>query len=188
MIKCDMKDFLRLLNTLGTLYEKALPPVLIELYWQALEHYPLHTIHQALNQHVRDKHRGRFFPTPADVLSYLQGDDEAKAIKAWNVVVKTISRVGAYGSVKFEDPLIAYVLQEMGGWLHLCRSQESDLPFKQREFCQKYQHYLKRPPALNAQSTAGFRGILECRNGLLLEHECVISIPSQNLITKTEEQ
>jgi hypothetical protein len=41
------------------------------LYWEALRHHPIENIRAALNAHVRDPDRGRFFPKPADIEAQL---------------------------------------------------------------------------------------------------------------------
>jgi hypothetical protein len=64
-----------------------------------------------------------------------------------------MQRVGAYTAVCFDEGLIHAVIEDMGGWVKLCRSELAELPHVQRRFCETYRAYAARgdvpfPPAL----------------------------------------
>ncbi|EOW9280235.1 TPA: hypothetical protein PX780_003569, partial [Vibrio cholerae] len=51
---------------------------------------------------------------------------------------------GAWTSVMFDDALIHRVISDMGGWVELCKVDDREYPFKQKEFLTRYQAYLLR--------------------------------------------
>jgi hypothetical protein len=53
-------------------------------------------------------------------------------------------RVGAYTSVCFDDGLIHAAIEDMGGWVKLCRSTTDDLGYLQKRFCDAYKAYAGR--------------------------------------------
>jgi hypothetical protein len=57
---------------------------------------------------------------------------------AWSKVKKSISTVGSYETVSFDDPIINRVIQDMGGWIKLCSSSVDELPFIGNEFKARY--------------------------------------------------
>jgi hypothetical protein len=44
----------------------------------------------------------------------------------------------------FDDALIHRVISDMGGWVELCKVDDREYPFKQKEFLTRYQAYLLR--------------------------------------------
>ena len=165
MEKHDLAQFSHLMLSIGKLYSKDLSRDCLEIFWSSLKTYSIQSVRLALQEHIQDKKGGRFFPTPADILLRLQGDDESKAFSAWDNVIRAIAHTGSYGNVTFDDPLTACVLREMGGWIRLCRSKESDFVFKQQQFISKYQNYLKKPPAHLSNASQSFLGIASLHNG-----------------------
>lgn len=84
------------------------------LYFRALQHHDIATIRAAFDAHVRDTSRGRFVPTPADVLAQIETmshDGRPGAEEAWamvpssedETVVWTTEMAEAYGAC---SPLI----------------------------------------------------------------------------------
>ena len=61
------------------------------LWFRALREYPLDVVSAAFDDHVRDPQRGRFVPTPADVIAQIQGqaedDGRPGAEEAWAAAV-----------------------------------------------------------------------------------------------------
>lgn len=64
------------------------------LFFRALQAYPLDRVRGAFDAHVRDPERGRFVPTPADILAHLQGaeamDGRPGVEEAWSIAVTGI--------------------------------------------------------------------------------------------------
>ena len=69
-----------------------------------------------------------------------------QSLGAWHKVMQGIKSAGAWTSVVFDDPIIHTVIEEMGGWVHLCKTKIKDMPFKQNEFHTRYRGYIGKVP------------------------------------------
>src|SRR5690606_2216267 len=49
---------------------------------------------------------------------------------------------GIYRSVEFDEPIIANVMKDMGGWMRLCMVTNKDYPFVKKEFIARYKDYV----------------------------------------------
>lgn len=63
------------------------------LYFRALSEYPLDAVRGALDAHVKDPQRGRWFPKPADLIAQLQGaaadDGRPGPEEAWAIALQS---------------------------------------------------------------------------------------------------
>ena len=146
MKKNDRKDFAVLLAGTAEMYDKKLSDPLTEMYWECLKKFDLCDVERAFNQHVLDPDRGQFFPKPADVVRVIEGSSETRALQAWTKVLKTISFVGRYQRVAFDDAIIHSVIDDMGGWVNLCSTEDRQKPYKVLEFQKRYRGYIANPP------------------------------------------
>jgi hypothetical protein len=87
---------------------------------------------------------GQWCPKPADVVKMLQGSTKDSANSAWSSVDYAIRTRGDQYSVVFDDPLIHRVVEDMGGWIKLCRTDSEQYPFTQNEFVNRYRGYKMR--------------------------------------------
>ena len=144
----DKAKFLMLMTAITELHQKKLSKQLLDIYWNALKHFEFKDVQLAMNRLILDPDVGQFMPKPADIARYIDGDSETRALNAWGKVMCAVRQVGAWDSVIFDDPIIHIVLTEMGGWVSLCRKQESELSFIFKEFEKRYRKCLiKRPTA-----------------------------------------
>jgi len=118
----------------------------LDFIFNALAGYEIQDIARALQAHAMNPDGGRFAPKPADIVRHLVGDTGSLAQQAWTKVLTAIERVGCYESIVFDCPLIMATVEDMGGWLELNRIMDSEVPFKQNEFCTRYRGYLNNPP------------------------------------------
>lgn len=144
--------FSRLMIDLGEMYGKHLSPLLVDMYWQALQGFELSLVRHAFESHVRHPEEGQFFPKPADVVRWIEGCPQGRALKAWACVECAMGRVGRYQSIAFDDPLIHRVIEDLGGWVMLCETALQDLPFRALDFQKRYRallnHKERHPPYL----------------------------------------
>jgi hypothetical protein len=82
---------------------------------------------------------------PADMVKQLQGTQTDRSLIAWGKVLDAIQRVGAYQSVAFDDGVIHAVVEDLGGWVKVCRGNLDELSFMQKRFCDSYRAYARRP-------------------------------------------
>jgi len=85
MIDSEKREFVSVMQTTAELYGKELPNARIAIYWTALSHREMADIKAAINRHIQDAGRGRFFPLPADISAQLPVETDAwlTADEAW---------------------------------------------------------------------------------------------------------
>ena len=98
----------------------------------------------ALSRHIAHPDRGRFAPQPADIVFFLEGGTEDRALFAWSRVESAIRHVGPYQTVVFDDPAIHAAIDGMGGWMLLCNMSDDELPFRRNEFVKRYRALAER--------------------------------------------
>lgn len=143
----DRQNFTALLNgILVEIYQRApLSAEALSVWFNTLKAYDFAAVREALARHMTSPEGGQFAPKPADVIRHLDGSSQARAQQAWAKVMHAVGRVGQYQSVVFDDPVIHRVIADMGGWPALCCTDaEKELPFRAREFEQRYAGYLLR--------------------------------------------
>ncbi|MDD5414634.1 MAG: DUF6475 domain-containing protein [Smithellaceae bacterium] len=129
------------MTVLCELYDKTPSPLLIGIYWKALEPFTDEQCETAFNSIICSS---RFFPKPADFIEFLQGTNQDKATQAWIKTVNAIRKYGNYTSVKFDDPVIHAVIEFMGGWANTGEWHDDNLRWKEKEFLQLYKVMEKR--------------------------------------------
>ena len=137
----DFEGFKTLMQGVHDFYGKDLSGFALDVWWGALKSYELQVIGHALSLHCQNPDTGQFCPKPADVVRMVGGTTKDAAIMAWNKVMEAVSRAGGYSSVCFDDPIINRCLLDMGGWPDLCAKQMDELPFIERNFCDRYRAY-----------------------------------------------
>jgi len=140
----DASEFGAMLTAIAGLYGRDVSPAVTALYWGALQMFDLAAVRQAFDRHVKNPDAGMFMPKPADLIRMLQGSTQDAAFAAWTKVEKAIRRVGGHDDVVFDDALIHAVIDDMGGWVKLCDVKEDELPFRAKEFENRYRGYAQR--------------------------------------------
>lgn len=92
MNKSDFPEFSAILDGVAGLLGKPTPPaVQLSLFFKLLEAYPLPKVRNALEAHLIDPQRGRFFPTPADVIEQMNRKTHSgwlESDEAWAIAIK----------------------------------------------------------------------------------------------------
>lgn len=141
----DKQQFIEIISGVYEFYHKTCTPFTLGVWWEALHNFDLPAIKHALNAHCVNTDVGQYLPKPADVVRTLRGSSLDSAMRAWSMVEKAVRSVGGYQTVVFDDPLIMVVIEEMGGWIALCATQEVELPFRANEFTKRYRGYRQQP-------------------------------------------
>jgi hypothetical protein len=157
----DKSAFRLMLMEVGELYSKMITKSLINVYWQALKLFDWQDVKKALQAHIQNPDMGQYFPKPTDVVRFIEGSPETKALQAWAIVERAIEQVGIYQSVAFDDLITHAVLDEMGGWIKLCSLTTKELSFSARDFQKRYRGYVHKAPERYPQY---FYGLFECDN------------------------
>ncbi len=179
MKKDDMPQFALSLAELGEIYAKNISEFLTDIYWKALEGFELQDVKKALRAHIYNPDCGQYFPKPADIIRFIEGSGETKALKAWAVVEKAIHCVGSYQSIAFDDPLIHAVLEDMGGWVKLCSVKLDEFPFRANEFQKRYMGFLIKKPERHPKYLAGITEIDNVKNGFEVTAPVLVGDPKK---------
>lgn len=143
----DKADFGDLLEATMATYGRDLSTSVLRVWWEALRPYELKTVRYSLSAHLQDVDVGQFPPKPSDIIRRIQGGTTTdRAFVAWSMVDRAIRHVGGFESVVFDDHLIHFVIDQMGGWVKLCDTDEDELPFRAQEFQKRYRGAWHNPP------------------------------------------
>lgn len=137
----DLAKFKDLITDVMAFYRQDVSRFAITTWWQACQGFDLEQVSKAFTAHAMDPERGQYAPRPADIVRQLQGTRTDRSLLAWGKVLNTMQRVGAYSSVCFDDPLIHVAVEDLGGWVALCRTPLTDLPFLEKRFCDSFKAY-----------------------------------------------
>lgn len=125
-------------------YRQDVSEFTLHVWTQACQGYTLEQVSKALTAHVTDAEKGQFAPKVADVVRVLAGTTTDRAALAWGKVLGAMSAVGAYSDVVFDDPAIHAAVEDMGGWVKVCRGETAELSYLQHRFCQSHKAYTGR--------------------------------------------
>lgn len=150
----DYDAFRDVIQGVYSFYGKDCSGFALDVWWQAMRHYDLLALRDALGRHCINPDTGQFVPKPADVVKMIEGSTLDSAVGAWTKVERAVQIVGTYATVAFDDPLIHRVLADMGGWPQLGQKKVDEWPFVGKEFQTRYRGYKVRragaghPPVL----------------------------------------
>ena len=137
-------DFAQLVTDVLAYYRQDASRFVLELWWNACKPFDLQQIQKAMQRHATDPEHGQFAPKVADLVRILQGTTTDRASLAWGKVLESMSAVGAYTDVVFDDPAIHAAVEDMGGWPKMCRTDLKEISYLQHRFMQSYRAYAER--------------------------------------------
>lgn len=155
----DKVKFMEYMTLFGEIHKTEVTDVIKNAYWKTLKPY---TDQECIRVFEAIYSELKWFPKPPDFLERLRGDKKDQGILAWEKVYKTITGVGHYNSVKFDDPIIHSCIELMGGWVQLCEITNSEVKWKQKEFLELYLTMSKKNPE---QHPKYLPGTIEINNG-----------------------
>lgn len=144
MQQTDRAPFAQLVTDVHAYYRQDCSQFVLSVWWSACEHFDLEQVRRAMTAHAKDADAGRFCPKVADIVRVLQGTRTDRAAIAWGKVHEAIGAVGAYQDVVFDDPAIHAVLEDLGGWPKVCRTEAKEMGFMQHRFCEGHRAYTSR--------------------------------------------
>jgi len=151
----------------------------LSVWFTVFTAYDLASVRLGFVKHMTDTETGQFPPKPADILRHLEGSTQARSQQAWAKVHEAIARVGNYRSVVFDDAIIHQVVTDMGGWPHLCQVEVETLPFRAKEFEQRYAGYLLRPRVDYPRVLFGTTDITNGSNGFAETEPVLLGDPEK---------
>lgn len=145
MQQSDRREFGQLVKDVMAYYRQDTSTFVLNVWWNACYPFELERIHAAIQRHMTDPEHGRFPPNVSDMARILQGTATDRAVVAWGKVHEAMSSVGAYSDVVFDDPAIHAVIEDMGGWVKVCRTELKELSYLQHRFCEAHRAYTRLP-------------------------------------------
>lgn len=140
----DRADFAQLITDVLAYYRQDASRFVLDLWWSACQPFDLAQIRHAMQRHATDPEHGRFAPKVADIVRILAGTSTDRAALAWGKALDAMNRVGAYTDVVFDDPAIHAVIEDLGGWPKVCRTDLNELSYMQHRFCESHRAYTGR--------------------------------------------
>lgn len=140
----ELVNFKDMLTDVMAYYGKDCSKFTLEVWWQALSSFDFEQVARALQKHATDPERGQFAPKVADMVRALQGTSTDRAAMAWGKVYEAMGSVGAYSDVVFDDPAIHAVIEDLGGWPKVCRTEIAELSYLQHRFQEAHRVYTSR--------------------------------------------
>ncbi|GHC72776.1 hypothetical protein GCM10007320_08880 [Pseudorhodoferax aquiterrae] len=136
--------FAQLLTDVLAYYRQDASRFVLDLWWNACEAFDLDQIRKAIQAHATDPEHGKFAPKVSDVVRVLQGTATDRAALAWGKTLEAMQTVGSYTDVVFDDPAIHAAVEDLGGWVKLCRCDLKELGFMQHRFTEAHRAYVGR--------------------------------------------
>jgi hypothetical protein len=91
MREADFPEFASMMDDVAVLMNRQpMSTKQSAMMFRALARYPLADVRNALDAHMRDPQRGRFYPLPADLISKIEiaGDTHPGSDEAWAIAVR----------------------------------------------------------------------------------------------------
>lgn len=140
----DKKDFALLIAGVYAYHRQPCSDALIAMYWRGCQRWNFEQVQSAIDRLTHDAEAGKFPPKIGDITRVLEGTHTDRAQVAWGKTLQAMSGVGAYTDVVFDDPAIHAVVEDLGGWPKLCRTDTKDLGYMQHRFCESHRAYTGR--------------------------------------------
>lgn len=122
----QQREFGVMLLAMGELFETPVSPVRAEMFCGAVEDLPFTAVRDAAAAHVRTS---TFFPKPADLRRFVEGDVEDQAALAWQYVLREVRRVGYLGTPEWPSEVAQRAAEGLfGSWRALCERLPAEGP------------------------------------------------------------
>jgi len=135
--------FVELLTGLCEMYNQKTSEFIFDMYYDILKDYEYPDVERAVKK-VLTTHKYNTLPKPADILEYLEGSLNDKALMAWLQAKEAVVKGGYVATIEFADPVISHCLQALGGWQWFCDVPVDELPFVEKRFRDLYNMLKKR--------------------------------------------
>lgn len=155
----NREKFMEVFTGLCDMYGKIPSEFMLDTYFSIFQDYTAEEFGNAVQRCLKERVYNNL-PKPAEILEFLEGTKDDKALTAWLQVMEAVRKGGYYASIVFTDPIIPRVVNELGGWQEFCCTQKDELPFIQKRFMDLYRLFLKREQLPNEKLI----GFIEARN------------------------
>lgn len=139
----DKGKFVELITGMCDIYDKKPSEFIFAIYYDLLKEYEYSLVEKAIKKCLKNRVYSTF-PKPAEILEYLEGTKEDKALIAWLTAKKGTEIAGYYETPIFDDPIISHCIVNLGGWLEFSSMKVIDEPFVEKRFIELYRIFMKR--------------------------------------------
>lgn len=155
MTKNDFKTFAGLMAMLDETFGKESSKLKINVYFDGLKDFDIETVQKSIFFGIKTL---KFYPCIAELREIIEGDSGSQSLLAWQEAIRGIQQNfgGTYSSIQFDDPLIHWVIERMGGWQNFGRWTEKEEPFIQKDFERLYKIAMRIPKDQLPQTLIGF--------------------------------
>jgi len=144
MNNSDKAEFGRIWKAVREEYARPVTKEGLKIMFNALIRYDIDQIKKAITLHINDTDNGQFPIMPAHVVAQIEGRGDERAGAAWRKLYAAIGEIGNYSDVIFDDAIIHAIVDNEGGWQHVCMMVEDDLKFMQARFNKQYVQYVSK--------------------------------------------
>jgi hypothetical protein len=137
----DQPDFAHLMAMLDKAFRQETSDLGNEVYWQGLRDCEIEDVKAAFVQAIREL---KFYPKVSELRDLIRGKPDDVAALALRRVNEAVVEPGTYESVTFDDPVIHWVLETMGGWPVWGEIKGDEAAFREQDFRRLYEIGLKR--------------------------------------------
>ena len=135
----------------------------LDIYYNIFKDYSNDSFSRAVTNVVKSN-KYNTLPKPAEILEFLDGDKNDKALMAWVHAKEGVKLCGYFDSPDFSDPIISNCIEELGGWVKFCSCELTELPFIEKRFLDYYRLFLKRE-IKEPKKLSGYAEITNNNNG-----------------------
>lgn len=139
----DRNKFAETMAGLCELYNKPISEFIMDTYYKIFQEYDVSQFNAAVTDCIKSN-KYNVLPKPAEILEFLEGSKNDKALFAWIQAKEGVQKCGYYGSPEFKDPAISHCIEELGGWMKFCSTEIEELKFMEKRFMDLYRLFLKR--------------------------------------------
>lgn len=152
-------SFCEIMTGVAGMLQLTLTEFMLDTYFEIFQNYSIEQFKKAVLDVLKTS-KYHTFPKPAEILEFLEGTRDDKALMAWLQVMEAVQKGGYYASIEFVDPIIGHCVLELGGWQWFCCTQKDELPFIEKRFMDLYRLFLKR----GIQGNIRLIGFIEAAN------------------------
>lgn len=179
MTQIDKQKLGEILSGVHDFYGKEMTRFAVQVWMEAFKGFDHEQVSKAFSAHLMDAERGQFMPKPADIVRQLQGTKTDRSLLAWGKVLEAMQKVGAYQSVVFDDPAIHAAVQDIGGWISMCRTETKELSYLEKRFCDSYKAYAGLGTFDYAPELAGQHALENSHRGFRVAPPLLIGNPEK---------
>jgi hypothetical protein len=174
MTKDDLERFSQIMAVINEVFgnpDRPISDLKMDFYFQTLSDLTIEQLNSAAINLANNK-TITVFPTPGQIREAVFGEKGTRAVRAFDQLISTVRKHGAYKTVAFEDKAIMAAIERLGGWIKLCDATTDEWKWIEKDFYKIYQVYEGK----DIDAPASLPGIHEQGNfakGLTIENPTV---------------